>query len=143
MSSRHLHGAESGDATNVVAAEIDEHHVLGALLLVGAGAPPASAASSSGVAPRGRVPAIGRTVTRPPATRTSSSGELPTSSTPSSTRWYMYGDGLSARSARYSVAGRKVERHLDAPREQHLKGVAGEDVLLDALDVGSMYCSRA
>ena len=50
--------------------------------------------------PRGRVPAIGRTVTRPSATRTSSSGELPTSSSPSSTKWYMYGDGLSTRSAR-------------------------------------------
>ena len=35
-------------------------------------------ASSSGVAPRGRVPAIGRSVIAPPETRTMVSGEAPT-----------------------------------------------------------------
>ena len=60
-----------------------------------AGACRRSAAPSPPTAPRAR----------------SSSGELPTSSTPSSTRWYMYGDGLSARSARYSASRREVVRH--------------------------------
>ncbi len=58
-------------------------------------------ASSSAERPRRRVPAIGRSVTvRSVATRIRSSGELPTISVPSSTRWYMYGDGLITRSAR-------------------------------------------
>ncbi|MCY1179482.1 hypothetical protein D9M73_198860 [compost metagenome] len=37
-----------------------------------------SATSASSLAPRGRVPAIGRTVIRLSSTRTSTSGELPT-----------------------------------------------------------------
>ncbi|MCY1450493.1 hypothetical protein D9M71_673050 [compost metagenome] len=37
-----------------------------------------SARSASSLAPRGRVPAIGRTVIRLSSTRTSTSGELPT-----------------------------------------------------------------
>ena len=40
--------------------------------------PPAKAASASGVAPRGRVPAIGWLVTTPSSRRTSSSGDAPT-----------------------------------------------------------------
>ena len=52
------HAAVLADAAEVVAAEVDEHHVLGALLLVGQQLG-AIRRSSSGVAPRGRVPAIG------------------------------------------------------------------------------------
>src|SRR5207245_587358 len=48
-------------------------------------------------APRGRVPAMGRTVTSPPSARTSTSGELPTSAKSSNWRWNRYGAGLRAR----------------------------------------------
>jgi hypothetical protein len=33
--SRHLHGADLGDAAHVVAAEVEQHQVLGALLGIG------------------------------------------------------------------------------------------------------------
>ncbi|MNN66786.1 hypothetical protein D3C81_1823800 [compost metagenome] len=55
--------------------------------------------------PRGRVPAIGRTVTRPSSTRTSTSGELPTTWKSPKLKKYMYGVGLMVRSARYRSMG--------------------------------------
>ena len=57
--------------------EVDQHQVLGELLGVGQQLG-SSARSSSGVAPRRRVPAIGRTVTVPSSRRTRISGEEPT-----------------------------------------------------------------
>ena len=57
-----LHAAGARDAADVVAPEVDQHHVLGALLRVGEQLA-LDRESSSGVAPRGRVPAIGRSVT--------------------------------------------------------------------------------
>ncbi len=53
-------------AAEVVAAEVDEHHVLGALLLVGQQVLRRSRRPASASPPRGRVPAIGRVVARPP-----------------------------------------------------------------------------
>ena len=50
----------------VVAAEVDEHHVLGALLLVGEQVLGDRARPRPASAPRGRVPAIGRVETRRP-----------------------------------------------------------------------------
>ncbi len=97
---RHPHRAELADPAEVVAPEIDEHDVLGALLLValqllgrGAGLPPRCV-------PRGRVPAIGWVSTRRPSTRTSISGDDPTIDRPPIRMKYMYGDGLTWRSAR-------------------------------------------
>ena len=53
-------------------------------------------------APRGRVPAIGRTVTWRVSlsTRTNTSGEAPTSVAEGSSIAYMYGAGLVTRNAR-------------------------------------------
>ena len=69
---RHLDRADPGDAADIVAAEIEQHQMLGPFLFVGeqfAGErrPPA-------VLPRQRVPAIGRMVTLPSRTRTRISG---------------------------------------------------------------------
>ena len=129
------HRAIPRDATDVVAPEIDEHHVLGALFLVGE-----KLGGESFVVERRRA-ARSRAGDRSDrdassATRTSNSGELPTSSTPSSTRWYMYGDGFSARSARYSDSDGKSCGTRMRATEQRLKAIAGEDVLANALDVG-------
>ena len=77
---RHGHRARPRDAAEVVAAEVDEHHVLGALLRVALELLGEAAASSAGVAPRGRVPAIGWVVSRSPSTWSSSSGLAPTTS---------------------------------------------------------------
>ena len=64
----------------------------------------ASAASCSGVAPRGLVPAIGWSTAASPVTVTSASGEEPTTSygvsRPGKRSRYMYGEGLLARSTR-------------------------------------------
>jgi hypothetical protein len=56
--------------------------------------------SSSTVAPRGRVPAIGRVETVRPETVSSGSGDAPTIWKSSKSRKYMYGEGLTARSPR-------------------------------------------
>jgi hypothetical protein len=74
----HHHRAGLGDAADVVAAQVDQHQVLGQLLGIGLEFGFQPARSSSGVRPRGRVPAIGRTMASPPCTRTSTSGEAPT-----------------------------------------------------------------
>jgi hypothetical protein len=58
--------------------QVDEHDVLGALLRIGEELD-FEALSSSGVAPRLRVPARGRLVTVRPSTRQRISGELPMS----------------------------------------------------------------
>src|SRR5438132_7006984 len=55
---RDAHAAEPRHPPNVVSAQVHEHHVLGALLLV-ATQLVGSASSSSRVRPRGRVPAMG------------------------------------------------------------------------------------
>ena len=82
----HLDRADRGDAADVVAAEIEQHQVLGALLRIGEQAVGVRRASSAGVAPRGRVPAIGRIVTLPSRTRTRISGREQTIWKPSKSR---------------------------------------------------------
>src|SRR3989475_8380099 len=86
----HPHRAELCHAPHVIPPQIHQHHVLGALLLVGE----EGARQRLVVLPRrpaGRVPAMGRTVTSPPSTRTSTSGELPTNAKSSNWRWNRYG----------------------------------------------------
>ena len=65
----------------------------------------ASSLSSSGVLPRGRVPAKGRIVTVPPSTRVMISGEAPTRHVVPDCRKNMNGDGFSTRNARYTSNG--------------------------------------
>ena len=71
------HAAGFAIRTDVIATEVDQHYMLGDLLLVGQ-QDSASASSSSRVAPRLRVPAIGRTVMVRLPLRTRISGEAPT-----------------------------------------------------------------
>ena len=87
------------DAAEVVAPEVDEHHVLGALLLVGEQAL-GDRASSAASAPRGRVPAIGRVETWRPVTVSSGSGDAPATWKSRKSRKYMYGLGLTTRRPR-------------------------------------------
>ena len=89
-----LHRSGLADAREVVAAEVDEHHVLGAVLL--GREQPLDVARRRGAI----VPAIGFTLARRPSSFTSVSGEEPTSAmSPSSSR-NRYGDGLTRRSER-------------------------------------------
>ena len=57
-------------------------------------------ASSVGVAPRGRVPAIGRVETWRPVTVSSGSGDAPATWKSRKSRKYMYGLGLTTRRPR-------------------------------------------
>jgi hypothetical protein len=59
-----LHAAGFGNTADVVAAEVDQHQVFGALLRIGQQLG-FEGLILLGVLPRGRVPAIGRTVTWP------------------------------------------------------------------------------
>ena len=97
---RHAHRPVVADAADVVAAEIDEHDVLGALLLVALQLLGQPRCPLRRLRPRGRVPAIGCVSTRDPSTRTSISGDDPTTDTPPIRMKYMYGDGFTCRSAR-------------------------------------------
>ena len=97
--------------------------------------------SSAGVAPRGRVPAIGWVVRRSPSTWRRSSGLAPTTSNEGVRTKNRYGLGLTRRSARYSPIpsiagtvrpGRQVERL--ASGEDDLDRLAGGDRVLGGLD---------
>ncbi len=61
-----MHRARLRDAGEVVAHQVDDHHVLGAFLRARRAAGRRSAASSAGVRPRGAVPFIGRIRIRSP-----------------------------------------------------------------------------
>ena len=61
--------------------------------------------SSSSVAPRGRVPAIGRMIASRPTTLTCGSGEEPTTARSGKFKKNMYGLGLMSRSTRYTSNG--------------------------------------
>ena len=98
---RRPHGAGLADAGQVVAGEVDEHHVLGALLLVGGELGRERVVGRRAVAARAgcRRWAAGAAV--PSAvSETCVSGDAPTTARPSVSRKNMYGDGLTARSAR-------------------------------------------
>ena len=95
-----LDGAVLADAAEVVAAEVDEHHVLGALLLVREQLAGDALRPPRRSAPRGRVPAIGRVETRRPETVSSGSGLAPAIWKSSKSRKYMYGLGLTVRRPR-------------------------------------------
>ena len=75
------------------------------LLRVLAAAPPPCAGRAPRCGPRQRVPAIGRLMTRPSSSCTSASGDDPTSVASGWRRRYMYGDGLTWRSTRYTSNG--------------------------------------
>ena len=65
----------AADPAEIVAQEVDDHDVLGPVLLARQQLARRARASSSGVAPRGRVPLIGRVSTRPPRSSRNRSGE--------------------------------------------------------------------
>ena len=123
----------AGDAAEVVAQQVDDHRVLGAVLHRGREALARSASSSASQRPRGAVPFIGRVVSRSPSSRKNSSGDAET----------RCGSGPAFRYARVRaplrVAEVAVETALVAldgraqpERVVHLVRVAGGDVLADA-----------
>ena len=102
-----LDRADLGDASDVVAPEIDEHDVLGALLRIGEQLLLERERPPRGSCRARRVPASGRTVIVPPSRRTIVSGLAPamrvrcvSPGAGGRSRKYMYGDGLSSRIAR-------------------------------------------
>ena len=96
---RHGHGARPRDAPEVVAAEVDEHHVLGALLRVAL-----ELLGEELVLGRRRATRAGAgdrvRRQRSPSTWSRSSGHAPTTSNAGTRTKNRYGLGLTRRSAR-------------------------------------------
>ena len=84
-----LDAAVLAHAPEVVAAEVDQHHVLGALLLVGEQLLGHLEVFAPAWLARGRVPAIGRISAWRPVTFSSGSGEAPAIEKSSNSRKYM------------------------------------------------------
>ena len=131
----HAHRPVLGDSAHVVAAEVDEHQVLGALLLIG---------DELGAH---RLVLFGRSAAPPrPGDRTH--GHLPTADAHEKLR--RAADQLHAVEDQVVHVRRRIDHpegaiqrfrreivwHLDPPRQQNLKGIAGDDVFANALHVG-------
>ena len=127
---RHAHAAVVADAAEIVAAEIDEHDVLGALLLVALQLVGRAADLPRPSVPRGRVPAIGCVTACRPSTRTSISGDEPTM------RAAAHADEEHVRRridvAQRAIHGERIDADLgrEPLREHDLVDVARGDVLL-------------
>ena len=91
-----------------------------------------SALSSCGVAPRGRVPAIGRMVTLPSRTRTRISGLEPATAKPPKSRKIQERRRVDPAQRAVERERRQRERRLEALRQHDLEDVAGRDVFLGA-----------
>ena len=82
----HRDAAVAADAREVVAQQVDDHHVLGAVLLAGRQLGRERVVLGRRAAPRGRVPLIGRVSTRSPSSRRKRSGDDEAITTSSSLR---------------------------------------------------------
>jgi glycine hydroxymethyltransferase len=125
--------ADLGDASDVVAAEIDQHVVLGALLGIG---------DQLGGE---RLVLVGRRAARP---RAGDRPELDAPRRQPHQRLRRRAGDLRLREAQVEHVRRRIDdaqravdvervdvaRHVEALRQHHLEGVAGEDVLAHALD---------
>ncbi len=127
--SRHLDAAAFGDAAEIVADQIHDHQILGAVL--GAGRKPGSLGRV--IAARApRVPFIGRTVIAPSALRSknSSGDRLRIWRSPSSTKAAMGAQPLAARSLHTKRRAIAQEGKAGAETEIGLIDVARGDVVL-------------
>ena len=96
----------------------------------------ASSRSSAGVAPRRRVPAMGRMVTLPSRRRTRISGLEPTMAKSAEIQEEQKGRGVQPPQRAIEREGRQGEGQLEALGEHDLEDVAGQDVFLGPLDHG-------
>ena len=94
------HGAVLADAAEVVAPEVDQHHVLGALLRVGEQRLGLAAVLLLGRRRAGTCRRSAASRRGAPLTLTSGSGEAPAIWKSPNSRKYMYGDGLTVRRPR-------------------------------------------
>ena len=84
--------------------------------------------------PRGRVPAIGPTVSSRPSSRTITSGEAPSTVRAPDAQEEHVRRRVDRAQAAVDVERVGAQRALEALRQDHLDDVAGADVLLGALD---------
>ena len=112
----HVHAAPSrrtvpgrAHAADVVAAQVDQHHVLGPLLGIGQQLLRQALVLGRVVAARARAGDRAQSPRARRSTFTSISGDAPTSATSPKSRKNMYGDGLTVRKP--AVDGERVERH--------------------------------
>ena len=94
----------------------------------------ASASSSACVAPRLRVPAMGRIVTLPSRSRTRISGTRSDDGKAREGEIVEEGRGVQAAQRAIERKGRQGEGPAEALARHHLEDVAGADIVLGALD---------
>ena len=128
--------ARPADAREVVAAEVDEHHVLGAVLL--------RREQPLGVArrPARVVPAIGFRLARRPSSLTSVSGEEPISASVAELEQEQVRRRVDAAQRAVELERARRGRPLGALGEDDLEGVARADVLLRARATARSYSTR-
>ena len=94
----------------------------------------ASASSSSGVLPRGRVPLMGRVSTRPPAHSQEALGGGADDGEVVAGEVGRHRRGIDAAKPQVQFGGRNRDPRLEPAREVHLEDVARGDVVLAALN---------
>ena len=134
------HGDRPGPshATEVVAAQVDEHHVLRPLLRISLQGVGQGVVLCQAWRLGAACPAIGCVVMRSPSTRTSSSGLAPTTENSGIRTKNRYGLGLMRRSDRYNETASSRLAADDGP----LEGLAAGDDDLDRLARGDGVLGR-
>ena len=131
---RHLDAADLADTPEVVAREVDEHHVLGALLRIGEERLRQPRVLLGRRRRAATVPAIGRVSTSPPRQRTSISGEEPSTRRLARLQVVEIRRGIERAQGAVHVEGIDAEARRPALREDALVDLAGRDGLLDDAD---------
>ena len=118
------------DAADIVAAEVEQHQMLGALLGVGQQLGSPAPRPRAGVAPRRRVPAIGRMVT---VSSRNADQDFRAGADDLEVREVeieQEGRGIDAAQRAVERERRQGEGRLEALRQHDLEDVAGADVVL-------------
>ena len=137
-----LDGADLGDAADIVAAEVEQHQMLGALLRIGEQlAPPAPCPRAASR----RAAACRRSAGSSPcrrARRTRISGLEPATAKPPKSRKIQERRRVDAAQRAVERERRQRERRLEALRQHHLEDVAGRDVFLRASHHRAVFVRR-
>ena len=117
-------------AADVVAAEVEQHQMLGALLGIGEQARRGSPRPPRAVLPRGRVPAIGRIGDLAVADADEDLGARADQREAGQVEMIEEGRGVDAAQRAVELERRQREGRGEALREHDLEDVAGDDVVL-------------
>ena len=141
----HLHRADLGDAADVVAAEVEQHQMLGALLRVGEQFGAERRVLLGRLRRAGACPRSGGSTTLPSRRRTRISGLEPTIGKPPKSRKNRERRGIDPPQRAIERERRQLEAAGEALRQHDLERVAGDDVVLrrrPSRGTRPRWCSR-